>query len=115
MHTFLVIASSTRRWLRERVYETKEKHFENDIAKQKKNQLELENEIFELCRLGDTREEYAIGKESFRKQRKEKKYENQTIEQQSKQAANKRKKKLHYHFLCVFKPMKHQNLELRGI
>lgn len=39
-----------------------------------------------------TREEYAIGKESFRKQRKKKKYENQTIEQQSKQAANKRKK-----------------------
>lgn len=40
--------------------------------KRKKNQLELENEIFELCRLGDTREQYAIGKESFRKQRTEK-------------------------------------------
>lgn len=48
-----------------------------------------------------TREEYAIGKESFRKQRKKKKYENQTIEQQSKQAANKRKKTTLPFFMCI--------------
>lgn len=68
---------------------------------QNKRKLELENEIFELCRLGDTREEYAIGKESFRKQRKKKKYENQTIEQQSKQAAKKRKKTTLPFFMCI--------------
>lgn len=61
-----------------------------------------------------TREKYAIGKESFRKQRMKKSMKiKQLNNKASKQQTNA--KKLHYHFLCVFKPVKHQNLELRGI
>lgn len=61
-----------------------------------------------------TREEYAIGKESFRKQRKKQSMKiKQLNNKASKQQTNAKKTTLP--FLCVFKPVKHQNLELRGI
>lgn len=64
-----------------------------------------ENEIFELCRLGDTRErERTRQDESFRKHTNK----NQTIETSKQAAANKRKTTLPF-FNGVFKPVKHQN------